>query len=174
MALVYIGVGSNIEPEVNIVAAVRALKDRARLSAVSTFYLTPALERTDAPPFYNGVLEVETKLPPRELKFGVLRAIEEGLGRMRTADKYAPRTIDLDIIVYDDAVLREPDLIVPDPDIESRAFVAVPLLELRPDLLLPDSGRRLGEAVETFGVTHMIPLAEFTRRLRQEIDTHES
>ena len=167
---VYIGIGSNVDPERNIIAALRLLKERVRVIAVSSFYLTEPLGSPGAPRFYNGAIKIETDTNPRELKFGVLRHIEKTLGRTRTEDRYAPRTIDLDILLYGDLVAREPDLMIPDPDIPVRPFLAVPLLELQTDLVLPDSGRRLKDVVDLLPAGSLKPLTEFTRNLREELE----
>ncbi len=135
-----------------------------RVIAISTFYRTKALGPSESPPFYNGVVEVETELAPR-----VLREIEARLGRARSGDRYAPRTIDLDIVVQGDAVVDEPDLIVPDPDLLTRAFVAIPLLELAPDMVIPGSGERLVDAAAGLDVSEMAPLHDFTGTIRREI-----
>ena len=105
----------------------------------------------------------------RTLKFGILRDIETELGRTRGADRYAARPIDLDLAVYGDAAIDEPDLRIPDPDIRERPFVAVPLLELAPNLVMPDSGEslaslsvaRLGDGLEA--------AEDFTRQLNERL-----
>lgn len=169
MAEVYIGVGSNIDPEKNIPAALKLLNERVDIKAVSTFYSSPPLGSPDSPIFYNGVVRVDTNIEPLDLKCEVLRKIEEALGRIRTADKCAPRTSDLDIILYEDQVIDRPSLKLPDPDITSRAFIAIPLLELDPNLILPGSGIRLSEIVSNMSCDSLTPLTEFTHALRKEI-----
>ena len=141
----YIAVGSNIEPEKNVPAAVAMLSREVRVLGVSQFYRTKAVERPEQGDYRNGVVKIATDLGPAELKHGVLRAIETKLGRVRSADRYAARTIDLDVILYRDLVLAQEDLVLPDAAIRTRAFVAVPLLEIAPDLVLPDNGERLAE-----------------------------
>jgi len=141
----YIGVGSSIDPERNLPAALRLLRARVDVAAVSSFYRTPALGRPDDPEFLNGAFRIETDLAPRALKYEVLRGIEAELGRERTGDSYAPRTIDLDLLLYSSEVVDEDGLRIPDPDIETRSFIAVPLAELDPELTLPDSGRKVSE-----------------------------
>jgi len=165
----YVGVGSNVDPEANVPEALRRLARQARVTGVSTFYRTAALRAPGAPDFANGVWRVETELGPRALKFDVLRAIEEELGRRRTADGYAPRTIDLDVLLCGAAVVREPDLVLPDPEIVVRPFVAVPLWELEPGLVLPGSGRRLAEVVGAMSRTGLEPWPALTERLRAEV-----
>lgn len=169
MTIAYIGIGSNIEPEKHVPAAVLLLREYVRVTGVSTFYRTDAFGSPGSPLFINGVVRIYTDLAPRELKTEVLRRIEDRLGRERTEDKLAPRTIDLDIIVFGEIVIREPDLIIPDPGISDRGFIAVPLLELDPGLVLPDTGKSLAEIVDALPAASMVPLADFTRVLRLEI-----
>ena len=170
MATAYIGIGSNIDPEVNVCSAIRLLKESVQIVKVSTFYCTEPLGSPESEPFYNGVVEIETVIEPRELKFEVLRNIEQALGRTRCSDKYAPRTIDLDIIVYGNTVASDHDLTIPDPDIAERVFIAIPLFELAPDLVLPGSELRLADIVKSMQTDSMVPLIEFTHALREEIE----
>ena len=167
----YIAVGSNMEPEKNLPAALARLIQRVRVVAVSTMYRTPALDRPHQPDFVNGVWSVETRHTPRDLKYTVLRPIEEALGRVRTADAYADRPIDLDIALYGAQVIEEQGLIIPDPDILRRPFLAVPLLELVPDLVLPGSGVRLSEQPVAHHRAGLTPLPELTETLRRMIAT---
>jgi 2-amino-4-hydroxy-6-hydroxymethyldihydropteridine diphosphokinase len=173
MTVAFVGVGSNVDPESNVMEALRRLFARERVTGVSTFYRTAPLGAPGSPPFVNGVWRVETALGPRELKRVALRAVEDELGRRRTADRYAPRTIDLDLLVHGDAVVREPDLEVPDPELLVRPFAAWPLWELAPELVVPGSGRRLADVVAGLSREGMEPLPELTRRLRVEAE-HES
>lgn len=163
---VFLAVGSNLDPESNILEALHRIQRRASVTGMSTFYWTEPLDRPDQPPFLNGVWRVETSLPARTLKFDGLRRIEQELGRVRTADKYASRTIDLDIILYGHAVIDEPDLRIPDPDLRTRSFIFLPLLELAPDLVLPDTGERLA-AIVPRKTAALEPADEFTKRLRR-------
>jgi dihydroneopterin aldolase/2-amino-4-hydroxy-6-hydroxymethyldihydropteridine diphosphokinase len=158
-------VGSNIDPEDNIRRAIALIKEKARITGVSSFYLTEALLRPGQPPYYNGVLEISVDLGPLELKNGLLRGIEERLGRVRTKDAHGPRTIDLDIILYDDMVFEGEGLKLPSPEILERVFVAVPLSELAPEVVLPGSGVRLKEVAERFEADEMVELAGFTKEM---------
>jgi dihydroneopterin aldolase/2-amino-4-hydroxy-6-hydroxymethyldihydropteridine diphosphokinase len=171
MARAFIGIGSTIDPEKNIRQALRQLAQAVRLTAISTFYSEPAIERPDEPAFYNGVVAIETGLPPMRLKQDLLRRVETDLGRRRSADKYASRPIDLDLLLYDDCVLSNNQLTVPDPDILERAFVVIPLCELAPDLLLPGSGLPICRVAERFAAEDMECLPEYTRLLRNELLT---
>jgi 2-amino-4-hydroxy-6-hydroxymethyldihydropteridine diphosphokinase len=169
MATIYLGIGSNIDPEQNIPAALHRLAEaRMQLKAVSTFYRTAPLDSPGAPPFYNGVVQFQVRMSPRALKFNLLRKIEEALGRKRTADKNAPRPIDLDILLYGNRVVRMSGLRIPDPDIVKRPFLAIPLHELAPDLILPDNGRHLAECLPVRSAD-MMPLLDFTARLRESL-----
>jgi 2-amino-4-hydroxy-6-hydroxymethyldihydropteridine diphosphokinase len=165
----FIAVGSNIEPMRNVPAALELLLEAVRVTTVSTMYRTAPLGRPEQPPFVNGVWRIETTLGARELKFTVLRGIEARLGRVRTDDAYAARPIDLDIAVFGEAVIDEPDLVVPDPDIRQRPFLAVPLLELAPGLRLPGTGTLLADEPVCREPRGLVPLPELTEQLRRRI-----
>ncbi len=166
---VFVSVGSNIEPEENVQKAVHLLSHQTRILGISTVYLTEPEGRPEQPPYFNCVVEIGTSLPPAELKHTVLRQIENKLGRQRGKDKLASRTIDLDLIVYGDLVLKTEDLAIPDPEIMHRPFLAVPLYELAPDLKLPGSGLDITEAAATLPRDKMRPLTAYTDSLRREI-----
>lgn len=168
MARAFIGIGSNIDPETNVFCAVRLLRRETGIARVSMFYRTLPEGRPEQPPFYNGVVEIETDIPPEKLKHSVLRKIEAELGRVRRHDKYAPRTIDLDVLIYDDLVLDTDGLRLPDPQIRERAFLAVPLCELSPELVVPGSGERVCKIAESLNGDGMTALPDFTQRLREE------
>jgi len=163
---VYVAVGSNIEPETNIPAALELLRRAVEVTGVSRFYRTAALGRPGDPDFANGAFRVRTTLGPRELKEKVLRPIEAQLGRERGADPSAPRTIDLDIALWGDEVIGEPGLRIPAADI-SRPFVAAPLLELAPDYVLPDTGRPLSSVCSKANRARLVPAEELTRTLKE-------
>lgn len=169
MSRAFIAAGSNIDPEKNIRSAVRLLGNHARVVDSSTFYRTEPLGRPDRPFYLNGVIEIETDMPPEKLKRDVLRRIERHLGRVRTPDRYAPRTIDLDLIAYDDIVMHTPELVLPHPDIAARPFVAVPLAELAPDLIFPGSTTSIRDIAASFSRAGMMPLDGFSQELRREI-----
>jgi len=168
MPRVFVAVGSNVDPEENVMRGVRLLGAEVVFRNVSTFYRTPALDRPHDPPFANGVIEVDAELDPFEMK-ALLRRIELTLGRERTDDRYAPRTLDLDLLLHGDQVLASDGISLPHPDIRARAFVAIPLLELAPDLVLPDSGTPLRSIVDSLPSYPMEPLRDLTRRLRAEV-----
>lgn len=151
MALAYVSVGSNIEPEVHIVRSLELLTKQVCVTAVSRFFRTEPIGRPDQAPYLNGAFELRTDIAVRDLSSQVLSPIEIRLGRVRTEDKYASRTLDLDLILYNDLETHSLPLRLPHPDIQ-RSFVAGPIHELlsRSDLehpcqasmlkLLPTSG----------------------------------
>jgi 2-amino-4-hydroxy-6-hydroxymethyldihydropteridine diphosphokinase len=165
---VFLGVSSNIEPHSNVKSALVALHGAVGVRGVSTFYRTPALDRPSDPPFVNGVVELSDVLPPLQLK-QLLRRTEDALGRRRGLNRYAPRTIDLDLLIYGDLVCDSDGLRLPDPTILERPFVAIPLLELAPDLVIPGSGAPLRSLVASIPTYPMEPLPDLTTELRKEL-----
>jgi 2-amino-4-hydroxy-6-hydroxymethyldihydropteridine diphosphokinase len=163
---VFVGVGSSLEPEVHVPAALARLDEAVGLLALSTFYLTPALGRPSDPPFVNGAAEVPDALAAGPLK-ALLGRIEEAEGRRRGGDRFAPRPIDLDLLLHGDLVSIAPDLPLPHPGVARRRFVALPLLELAPDLELPGSRARLSTLVEAMPAHPMEPMHGLTRYLRR-------
>jgi len=140
----FVGLGSNLgERETQIRLALDDLARLAdsRLDGVSSLYDTEPLGETEQPNFLNAVARLHTELPARQLLWN-LHLIERRLGRVR-GRRWGPRTIDLDLLLYGDLVLDEPDLRVPHPELARRAFVLVPLLELEPGLVHPETGRTL-------------------------------
>ncbi len=169
MARAFIAIGSNIDPETNVKNAVRLLAEHATITQISTVYRTLPLERPEQAPFYNCVVEIQTALSPRELKFQALRSIEAQINRQRTSDKYAPRTIDLDLILYEGLVLDESDLVLPDPEISRRFFLAIPLAELDPDLIIPGSDMFISDLAALLYQEEARPLLSFTAQIKEEI-----
>ena len=167
-ARAFVGVGSNIEPEKNVAEAVRLLAGRARVAGVSTVYETAPLGRPGEPPYYNCVVELITESPPLEVKASVLRPIEARLGRVRTQDKSAPRTIDLDLIAYDGVALETEELVLPDPEIMRRPWLAAGLAELAPDLVLTGLPARAADVAAAMPQSGMKRLDSYTARLRKE------
>jgi 2-amino-4-hydroxy-6-hydroxymethyldihydropteridine diphosphokinase len=138
----YIGLGANIGPrEVTLLRAVDLLgqADGVDVVAVSQLRETEPVGVVDQPRFLNGAVRIETALPPRAL-LDVLLAAETSLGRVR-GERWGPRTVDLDLLVYGSEQLDEPGLRVPHPRLHERAFALVPLVELDPELVVPGRGR---------------------------------
>jgi 2-amino-4-hydroxy-6-hydroxymethyldihydropteridine diphosphokinase len=134
----FVGLGSNLgDRERNLLEAVGRLGEIG-LVRVSAFRDTDPLGVVDQPNFLNAVAELSSDLSPRELLDRLLE-IELELGRDRTkAERWGPRTIDLDLLLYGDEVIDEPGLTLPHPRLAQRRFVLEPLHELAPDLVLPD------------------------------------
>lgn len=171
MTRAYIGVGANIDPAANILRALALLhkQERVTVLASSTFYRTAPLNRPEQEDYANGVWSVETDAAPYELKLEILRDIETALGRIRSADACAARPIDLDLLLYGDRVVDEDSLALPDPDIRTRPFVAIPLLELAPELVFPDTGESLRSVVASMDAAALTPLPELSRQLKERI-----
>jgi 2-amino-4-hydroxy-6-hydroxymethyldihydropteridine diphosphokinase len=141
----YIGLGGNVGDVAAAMAraldALGALPDSA-LVATSRLYRTPAWGVTDQPDFINAVARLDTPLSPRALLEALL-AIERDAGRTRLADgsdRWGPRTLDLDLLLYGDRVIDEPGLHVPHPRLHERAFALVPLVEIAADAVIPGVG----------------------------------
>ena len=153
MHRVVVLLGSNVAKERNLPAAVRLLAAGATVAAVSPVYETAPVGMDQAPHFFNAAVLLLTTQTAVELKDGLLSDIERALGRERTADRNAPRTIDLDIALYDDVVL---DYIpadgrprhVPEPDLVRFPHSLQPVADLLPDLPHPETGERLGSLAE--------------------------
>lgn len=137
----------------NLPRAIQGLGDRFPLLGVSRIYQAEPVGAPDAPTFLNAAVAIETDLAPAELKFGHLRPLEAELGRVRTSDPNAPRTIDLDIALAGELVLTDPasGIEIPDPEILTRAHVALPLADLAPDAVHPVTGETLSEIAARFG-----------------------
>lgn len=142
------------------------LAHRVRLTAISTVYQTEPIGRPEQAAYYNCVVQLETPLAPRPLR-DVLREIESQLHRRRSADKYASRTIDLDLIVYDDVAQDDADFPLPDPEVLRRPFLLVCLAELDPHRHLPGMVVSLSEASKEAAVEGIVALVDFTSRLRK-------
>lgn len=168
--LAYLGVGSNIEPETNIPRALELLARApgVEVTAISTFYRTAAEDAPGSPDFYNGVVALRVGMPPHDLR-SVLLGVEAACHRRRTADRNAPRTIDLDLLLYGDPDTSMVELRGPDPDITQRGFIAIPLLELAPGLELPGGKGSLADAAARFDTPIGEPLSEFSADLRRRL-----
>ncbi len=169
MTQAFVSVGSNIEPEENVSKAIGLLAKQVRITGLSTVYVTEPVGRPEQPAYYNCVIAIDTPLAPLELKRTVLRRIEEELGRVRKKDKFAPRTIDLDLILYGDVVMKTGELVLPDPEIRNRSFLAGPLFELAPNLIMPDTKEPISEIATHMRDGGMKPLVAYTNRLIREI-----
>jgi len=158
---VFVGIGSNVDPAANVRRAMAELRALGVLVAVSTLYRTPAVDGR-GPAFINGVAHIRSRLDRPALLAG-LADIEAVLGRQRSGDRHAPRTIDLDLLMKCPAFPGEEDSV--HPDVVGRAFVAGPLAEIAPGLALPD-GTLMADVAKAFEGKIGDPLPELTRDLR--------
>jgi 2-amino-4-hydroxy-6-hydroxymethyldihydropteridine diphosphokinase len=141
MTRAYVGLGANLGPkEVTLLRAVDLLaaEDGIEVLELSELRETAPVGVVDQPEFLNGALALETSLAPREL-LEVLLRVERELGRVR-GERWGPRTIDLDLLVYGDETVDEPGLRVPHPRLHERRFALEPLAELEPELQIPGLG----------------------------------
>lgn len=163
----FVGLGSNIGDGIATVRAALSALDaigHTRLLRASHLYRTPAWGVTQQPDFINAVAMLRTGLAPQAL-LGQMLAIERAAGRNRMADgsdRWGPRTLDLDLLLYGARVIDEPGLRIPHPHLHERAFVLVPLAEIAPDAAIPGVGTardalsRMASA-EVEGVTYAQP-----------------
>ena len=154
IANAYVGLGSNLnDREDNIRRAIRRLGERAdvRVERVSSLYESEPVGITDQPLFLNAAARLSTGLKPDEL-LDALQAVERLLGRRRTV-RWGPRTIDLDLLLYEDVIIDQPRLVVPHPEMTRRAFVLVPLAEIAPGAVEPRSGRRVDQLLRALRST---------------------
>jgi len=156
MAVVYLALGSNLGNRLeNLRAAAQALPPQVKVQELSHVYETPPWGYTTQPSFLNLALRGETQLPPLEL-LRFLKELETRLGRVPSFQN-GPRLIDLDILFYADLILNTPQLTLPHPRLQQRAFVLLPLADLAPDLVHPVLGetiwRLLGQ-VNLDGIRH--------------------
>ena len=159
MAVVaFLGLGSNLGDRLaNLQAAVDALQAEPglRVAASSRVWETTPVGGPPQPDYLNAVIRIETDLSARDL-LDIARRVESRLGRIRK-ERWGARTIDVDLLLYDEEEIDEPDLMVPHPRIMQRAFVLLPLLELEPDPVLPDGTRLKDVRVDTDGVAPSAP-----------------
>lgn len=153
---IYLGIGSNIGPAKNIPKALELLQHEVRVAAVSTAWQNPAVG-SEGPDYVNAAVTLLTDLSPGKLKERILRPIESRLGRVRTQSRNAPRTIDLDILGTETAVI--------DKTIWQHAHLAVPLAELDPGYTHPETGESLLVAAKRLAMpTRMYPRPDILKR----------
>lgn len=147
MTRVFLSIGSNIDRETNIRAGVAALRECFGELRLSTVYESEAVG-FEGDPFYNLVAGFETDITPEEL-VAALRAIEDRHGRVRTGPRFSSRTLDIDLLLYGDAVFDAP-VVIPRKEITRNAFVLLPLAELAPDAVHPLTGKTYAAMWEAF------------------------
>ncbi|MDU6924885.1 2-amino-4-hydroxy-6-hydroxymethyldihydropteridine diphosphokinase [Franconibacter helveticus] len=141
MTVAYIAIGSNLASpldQVNAAIAALAAIPQTRLLTHSSFYRTPPLGPQDQPDYLNAAVALETTLAPETLLDHTQR-IELEQGRERKAERWGPRTLDLDIMLFGNEVINTPRLTVPHYDMKNRAFMLLPLSEIAPSLHFPDN-----------------------------------
>jgi len=150
MARAFLGLGSNLgDRRASILSALELIGELQNTSTVncSSIYETEPWGIADQPKFLNCVCELETELSPEELLADIL-GIEQELGRFRTKDKFGPREIDIDILLYDELVEVYENLRIPHPRMHERRFVLAPLCEIAPDTVHPEMNRTMLELLE--------------------------
>lgn len=146
MATIYLGLGSNLGNRArNIYVALRRLRTHVRLDRISSLYETEPVGVTDQPWFLNLVSLGQTALSAEALLVAV-KGIEREMGR-KEGIRFGPRVIDIDILFYDDLVMRTEQLEIPHPRLHQRGFVLIPLMELAPELVHPVLKDNVGELV---------------------------
>jgi 2-amino-4-hydroxy-6-hydroxymethyldihydropteridine diphosphokinase len=158
----YVGIGSNLDDPVRqvrqAIMALRGLRE-TRLVLASRLYRSPPLDHSGQPDYVNAVAAVLTRLGPRDL-LAALLAVETAHGRRREPGaRWAPRTLDLDLLAYGERTVAEPGLTVPHPGVAGRNFVLLPLNEIAPGLWLPGLGevRTLARGVAGHGPLQPLP-----------------
>lgn len=141
--LAYLSLGSNIEPEHHLRAAVAQLARFGRVRAVSSVWQSAPVGLADQPDFLNAAVILETPLSAQALREQVIPLIEHDLGRVRTENKNIPRTIDIDIMLFNEEKSSLGRRRIPDPEVLERPFVAIPLAEIAPDYVHPEDGETL-------------------------------
>ncbi len=144
--IAYVGLGANLgQPEAQLREALERLNaaPEVEVTRVSAFYRNPPLGPPDQPWYVNAVARVRTRLGPEEL-LRLLQQVETDLGRVR-GERWGPRRLDLDLLLYNGEVIFTPDLVVPHPEMHCRGFVLVPLAEIAPQAWHPVLGQSAGE-----------------------------
>ncbi len=148
MAMVYVSIGSNVDRRNNILSCLHALHERFGELQISAVYENKAVGFS-GDNFYNLVVGFHTEHPPQDLA-PIFRQIESDHGRVREGERFSSRTLDVDLLLYDDLILKDRGLDVPRDEITRYAFVLRPLAELVPDLVHPELDKTMHELWQEF------------------------
>jgi len=173
MHTAFIGMGGNLaswdgSAEATLAAAALRLESLGRVTCRSSLYSTEPVGFAEQPRFVNAVVALETELEPRALLKGLM-ALEQEFGRDRSAGiANGPRTLDLDILFFDDLKISEPDLEIPHPRLAERAFVLVPLCEIAPQAFDPRQGKTVSQLLQLLE-TRATPLSHAVVQLQSDV-----
>lgn len=163
----FISLGSNISPEKYLPLAILRLHHLGQILGISKVYQNPAVGRPEQAEFLNAAVLLETELTPLEIR-NQLRKIEADLDRVRTEDKFAARTIDLDLCLMGDWIMDTPEITLPDPEILTRGHLAIPLAELSPAFHHPITGETLQQIADKLTSIATLSLREDVTKQLQE------
>jgi 2-amino-4-hydroxy-6-hydroxymethyldihydropteridine diphosphokinase len=160
--IAYLGLGANLGDPLDQLQQALALLHHSQgisIRQISSLYETSPVGYLDQPNFYNLVAEIDTVLPPMQL-LNTTQKVEQSLHRVRK-ERFGPRTMDVDILLYDQRIVNLPDLIIPHPRLLERAFALIPLHELTGDLTLP-TGEKIEQEMKTLSNDQWIQKKTFT------------
>lgn len=171
---IYISLGSNINPVQNLKDAVKMLTRLTEVVAVSSVWETKPVGLVEQANFLNAAALIKTQLTASQFKQTVIHAIEQDLQRIRQADKNAPRTIDIDLVLFNRQIFKMGHNRIPDPDIVERSFLAIPLAEIDPDYEHPETGQTLSAIAARFSKdrTEMVLRRDVSSVLKQLVTAH--
>ena len=153
----YLSLGSNINPKNNLRSAISKLNDHGKVLEVSSVWETKPLGNLNQPNYLNVIILFNTSLEAKTLKFNCIKPIEDSLGRKRsTLDPYCPRTIDIDIMLFNNDIITIGHKRIPNNEIFERDFIAICLAEIAPDYVHPETHQTISEIASTFNITSHI------------------